>query len=659
MFARYLLSMPFLQAATGLLIPLSRPADPVREGADASSRSSPSSRSRRPSSPSPSRPPGSASSAASTAQKVRCRDYVRLVLGTFPYQVFLAAGRRPLGLPRAAAATRWEKTEHTGAHRRRRGRRRTRRRRRLPPAPRASPPLRRRPDDHDPRTPARPGRSRSTSSDRLARRRRATAQRGPASALGWRSRLADPRLAPARARDRRRRQRDQPRRIAAAHRRRGHLHRPGLGRLQPRRARPLHLLVRPPAARLAADRGLHGADRRVRPLRHRRASRHARPCSSRRSSRSCCCGSSPAASARRATPQPSPRSLFAALAAGRAVPPHRLPRQRRGALAARRLLPRDEPRATARSASRGRRRVRDRRAEQGDLPARAAVPGLVMWPRRGRETRRYTLSVAASLLVAHRRQLRRSSPPSRASSFPAPAGSASSTASSSSSASREGSGSLSRPREPVRATLGMWWQLDPVLHRRRLGGRRRRALRLVACVHSAMTVLALDRLHVPAGRVPAGALRHHAAAVRGDPRRRRRTGRRRGLRAADRRGRCAAPPSAGRASRPDSSSRVLAAPSRCGPAQLRGFLLADLDQPLRDAAAAGSQTNVPTRLPDDRRRRDVGRSRRRAASTATTSSGTTRSTPTPPSRPVAQRLARLRLRRHHRLDAHLPDGFPR
>ncbi|WP_199224348.1 glycosyltransferase family 2 protein [Serinibacter arcticus] len=112
--ARYMLSMPFLQAGTGLLIPISlalvlfaKVPTPIAlisflplvptvivlcvEVA------------------------GLGEFGRVYDRKVRIRDYVRLVLGTFPYQVFLA-----LAAVRAVRETRgergWEKTEHAGAH---------------------------------------------------------------------------------------------------------------------------------------------------------------------------------------------------------------------------------------------------------------------------------------------------------------------------------------------------------------------------------------------------------------------------------------------------------------------------------------------------------------------------------------------------------------
>ena len=50
-------------------------------------------------------------------KKVRVRDYVRLVLGLVPYQVFLAAAAVRSVVRQLRGDGSWEKTEHTGAHR--------------------------------------------------------------------------------------------------------------------------------------------------------------------------------------------------------------------------------------------------------------------------------------------------------------------------------------------------------------------------------------------------------------------------------------------------------------------------------------------------------------------------------------------------------------
>ncbi len=114
--ARYLLSMPFLQAFTGLMIPISvllilfakvptgvalltfLPIVPtlltiVMETA------------------------GLGDFRRMYGVKVRVRDYVRLLLGTFPYQVFLAAAAVRSVIREIRGINAWEKTEHTGAHR--------------------------------------------------------------------------------------------------------------------------------------------------------------------------------------------------------------------------------------------------------------------------------------------------------------------------------------------------------------------------------------------------------------------------------------------------------------------------------------------------------------------------------------------------------------
>ncbi|WP_367732437.1 glycosyltransferase [Microbacterium sp. LMI1-1-1.1] len=116
MYARYLLNMPFLQAATGLLIPISvafillvkvptpvalitfLPLVPtvitlVAEAA------------------------GLTEFGRVYDKKVRVRDYVRLVLGLVPYQIFLAAAAVRSVVRQLRGDGSWEKTEHTGAHR--------------------------------------------------------------------------------------------------------------------------------------------------------------------------------------------------------------------------------------------------------------------------------------------------------------------------------------------------------------------------------------------------------------------------------------------------------------------------------------------------------------------------------------------------------------
>lgn len=116
MFARYLLSMPFLQAATGLLIPISLvliftvkvptpialitfiPVAPTLITLAVEMT-------------------GLAEFGRLYAQKVRVRDYIRLILGTFPYQVFLAAAAVRAVARNLKGDHSWEKTEHTGAHR--------------------------------------------------------------------------------------------------------------------------------------------------------------------------------------------------------------------------------------------------------------------------------------------------------------------------------------------------------------------------------------------------------------------------------------------------------------------------------------------------------------------------------------------------------------
>jgi hypothetical protein len=49
--------------------------------------------------------------------KVRTRDHVKLLLGTFPYQVLLAGAAVRAVVRDRRADFSWEKTEHTNAHR--------------------------------------------------------------------------------------------------------------------------------------------------------------------------------------------------------------------------------------------------------------------------------------------------------------------------------------------------------------------------------------------------------------------------------------------------------------------------------------------------------------------------------------------------------------
>jgi hypothetical protein len=50
-------------------------------------------------------------------QRPRLRDYLRLVVGTFPYQVVLAAAAVRAAARELAGVRTWEKTAHVGAHR--------------------------------------------------------------------------------------------------------------------------------------------------------------------------------------------------------------------------------------------------------------------------------------------------------------------------------------------------------------------------------------------------------------------------------------------------------------------------------------------------------------------------------------------------------------
>lgn len=113
--ARYMLSMPFLQAATGLLIPVSLllilfvkvptevalltflPIAPTLVVLTVEIA-------------------GLGEFGRVYGRKVRIRDYARLVLGTFPYQVFLALAAIRSVLREMRGDNSWEKTEHSGAH---------------------------------------------------------------------------------------------------------------------------------------------------------------------------------------------------------------------------------------------------------------------------------------------------------------------------------------------------------------------------------------------------------------------------------------------------------------------------------------------------------------------------------------------------------------
>ncbi|MEV8372112.1 glycosyltransferase family 2 protein [Kribbella sp. NPDC056861] len=114
--AWYTLAMPFLQAFTGLMIPISLavmlfakvptgvalisflPLVPtlVTLAVEAA---------------------GLGEFSRAYGVKVRPRDYLRLLLGTFPYQMMLAAASVRAVLREARGDGSWEKTAHTGAHR--------------------------------------------------------------------------------------------------------------------------------------------------------------------------------------------------------------------------------------------------------------------------------------------------------------------------------------------------------------------------------------------------------------------------------------------------------------------------------------------------------------------------------------------------------------
>jgi hypothetical protein len=50
-------------------------------------------------------------------EKVRLRDYAKLLLGTFPYQIFLALAAVRAVVRHRRGQNGWEKTEHKGTHR--------------------------------------------------------------------------------------------------------------------------------------------------------------------------------------------------------------------------------------------------------------------------------------------------------------------------------------------------------------------------------------------------------------------------------------------------------------------------------------------------------------------------------------------------------------
>lgn len=116
MYARYLLAMPFLQAASGLLIPLSLlliffikvptvvalitfiPLAPtiVTVAAEVA---------------------GLNEFGRVYGEKVRVRDYARLILGTLPFQLFLAGAAIRAAFREIKGERGWEKTEHANLHR--------------------------------------------------------------------------------------------------------------------------------------------------------------------------------------------------------------------------------------------------------------------------------------------------------------------------------------------------------------------------------------------------------------------------------------------------------------------------------------------------------------------------------------------------------------
>lgn len=115
-YARYLLTMPFIQAITGLLIPISIvliftikvptaialitfiPVAPTLVLLAVEFT-------------------GLAEFGRTYGTKVRARDYFRLVWGLIPYQIFLALAAVRAVYRQLRGMNAWEKTEHTGAHR--------------------------------------------------------------------------------------------------------------------------------------------------------------------------------------------------------------------------------------------------------------------------------------------------------------------------------------------------------------------------------------------------------------------------------------------------------------------------------------------------------------------------------------------------------------
>ena len=114
--ARYLLTMPFIQAATGLLIPVSIILILTTKVPTAIALVSFV----------PLAPTlvllaveftGLREFGRVYGQKVRARDYFRLVWGLLPYQIFLALAAVRAVFRQLKGLNAWEKTEHTGAHR--------------------------------------------------------------------------------------------------------------------------------------------------------------------------------------------------------------------------------------------------------------------------------------------------------------------------------------------------------------------------------------------------------------------------------------------------------------------------------------------------------------------------------------------------------------
>jgi hypothetical protein len=273
--ARYTLAMPFLQAFTGVLIPVSLAtmilldlpvlaalitfvplvATLATLAVEAA---------------------GLGEFCRSYGHRAKLRDYLRLLLGTFPYHLLLGAAALRAVLRERRGERGWEKTAHVGAHRtagpaRPAGGRRDHR----PGHPwswarHRSDPISCAPTDDaggQPRGNTRNGAA-SHGRDAPDRSRRERARIGRPPAWAVRAPLGAPGqhrpvAGPAHGGGRGARHRHGP--GAPAGRRRGYLCRPGLGCAALAHPWPLHLLVRPSAPGVAAARRLDQPDRRLRP----------------------------------------------------------------------------------------------------------------------------------------------------------------------------------------------------------------------------------------------------------------------------------------------------------------------------------------------------------------------------------------------------------